>query len=406
MTVHAPNPRTPLYWARDLWDRLRGRRDRPLGRWGWYRPPRGPGPLVWVYAPDCAGARVGAELVRGIRSVRVDVRAVVTPAQSSRPKWLRGGASAPTADWGCPETLRPLLQDYPGTATAPAVIDHQRAARRAAERLGPDGLLAVHRLPPTRFLKGVAAAGVPLAAVSCEPPRFQPPGLRFDHVLPVGRAQADRWRQAGHAPEDPVDLELFLARTDVEPNFKAALAPGEGRRLLWLDSLPGDDAEGVAFLARWADEGHVPIVGGEGPGEGHGKAVIRLSEWDSDRKPVEPGTLVWMDEGRWLPAVTASAFAGGLVDPSREAVWQALASGLPLVAMGRAPAQLRDLGVDPEAATRMVGAWQEVGDHWSRWEAEAFTWRDRQAATRRAYWEARRRAEAAMEVLDHWADRW
>ena len=388
MMFHAPNPRTPVFWARDLWDRLRGRHERPLGRWGWYRPPRGPGPLVWVYAPDCSGARVGAEVVRGIRSVRVDVRAVVT------------------ADWGCTDTLRPLLQEYPGTATAPAVIDHRRAASRAAERLGPNGLLTVHSLPPPEFLKGVAAAAVPLTAVSCEPPRMELSGLRFEHILPVGHAQAARWREAGYAPEEPVDLELFLARTDVEPNFKAALAPGEGRRLVWADGLPKDDAERTAFLARWADEGHVPVIGGKGPGEGHGKPVVRLSDWDRDRRPVEAGTLVWMDEERWLPAVTASAFAGVLVDPSRQAVWQALASGLPAVTIGVGSAKLRDLGVEPETATYVAEDWEAVSEQLGRWEAEPFTWRDQQAATRRAYWQARHRAEAAMAILDHWADRW
>ena len=388
MKVPAPNPRTPLYWARDLWDRLRGRGDRPLGRWGWYRAPRGPGPLVWVYAPDCAGARVGAELVRGIRSVRVDVRAVIT------------------AGWGCGQTLRPLLQEYRGTAAAPAVLDHQRAARRAAGRLEPNGLLAVHRLPPPQFLKGVAAAGVPVTAVACEPPRLRPRGLAFAHILPWGAAQAERWRQAGHVPEAPVDLELFLARTDVEPNFKAALAPGEGRRLLWADGVPEDPQEREAFLERWVGDDHVLIIGGRGPGGDTGRPVVRLSEWDRDRRPVAPGTLVWMDEARWLPAVTASAFAGVLVAPSRTAVWQALASGLPAVATGQAPAILRDLGVDPEAATVLAEDWQAVGAQWAQWEAEAFAWRDQQARTRRAYWEVRRRAEAAMAIIDRWADAW
>ena len=388
MRVHAPNPRTPLYWGLDLWDRLRGRRERPLGRWGWYRAPGGTGPLLWVYAPDCAGARVGAELVRGIRSVRVDVRSVITAA------------------WGCVESLRPLLQEYRGTAAAPAVIDHQRAARRAAQRLRPSALLAVHRLPPMHFLRGLAAAGVPVTAVSCEPPAVRPAGLRFDHILPLGEAQAERWRQAGYAPEDAVDLELFLARTDVEPNFKAALAPGEGRRLLWADGLPADAGEREAFLARWTGEGHVLIVGGEGPGDGHGRPVVRLSEWDRDRRPVDPGSLVWMDEDRWLPAVTASAFAGVMTAPPREAVWQALASGLPTVATDGAPDRLRDLGVDPEGATALARDWQEVTAFWARWEGEAFAWRDQQARTRRAYWEARRRAEEAMAVLDRWADAW
>lgn len=388
MKVHAPNPRTPLYWGRDLWDRLRGRPERVLGRWGWYRSPGGPGPLLWVYAPDCTGARVGAEIVRGIRSVRVDVRAVITAA------------------WGCAETLRPLLQEYRGTGAAPAVIDHQRAARRSAGRLGPNALLAVHRLPPPQFLKGVASAGVPLAAVNCEPPRRRPRGLRFDHIQPVGEAQAERWRAAGYSPHAPVDLELFLARTDVEPNFKAALAPGAGRRLLWADGLPREPAERAAFLDRWAGDDHVLIVGGEGPAEGHGRPVARLSEWDAERQPVAPGTLVWMDEERWLPAVTASAFAGVLVAPTRAVVWQALASGLPAVASGSAPDTLRDLGVDPEAATALAGDWEAVSELWARWQDEAFAWRDQQARTRRAYWQVRRRAEDAMALIDAWADGW
>jgi hypothetical protein len=331
---------------------------------------------------------VGAEIVRGIRSIRVDVRAVITAAG------------------GCAESLRPLLQEYRGTAAAPAVIDHQRAARRAAARLGPNALLAVHRLPPRQFLKGLAAAAVPVAAVSCEPPRRPPRDLHFDHILPVGEAQAQRWRDAGHTPAPPVDLELFLARTDVEPNFKAALAPGEGRRLLWAEGLPRDAAERGDFLARWSVGDNVLIVGGDGPGEGHGQPVVRLSEWDRERRPVDPGTLVWMDEERWLPAVTASAFAGVLSEPSRPAVWQALASGLPTVATGEAPGRLRDLGVDPEGATALAADWAEVDGFWEQWAAEAFAWRDQQARTRRAYWEVRRRAEDAMGLIDAWADGW
>lgn len=386
--MRAPDPRTPLYWGRDLWDRLHGRRERPLARWGWFRAPRGPGPLLWVYAPDCAGARTGAEIVRGIRSVRVDVRAVVTAA------------------WGCGEVLRPLLQEYRGTAVAPAAIDHQRAARRAAGRLGPDGLLAVHRLPPARFLAGVAEAGVPVAAVSCDPPRKWPSGLRFGPILPAGAAQAGAWRERGCAPEEPADLEVFLAQTAVEPTLKAALAPGEGRRLLWTDGLPRDPDRREAFLERWSGEANLLIVGPGSPGAGHGRPVVRLSEWDRERQPVAPGTLVWMDEERWLPAVTASASAGVLGDPGRGAIWQALASGLPTVVMGSAPSRLRDLGVDPESATTVAEDWGEAEELWTEWVGQPFVWRDRQARARQAYWEARRRAEEAMAALDRWVDAW
>ncbi|MFB6261926.1 MAG: hypothetical protein ABEJ96_03965, partial [Thiohalorhabdaceae bacterium] len=101
-------------------------------------------------------------------------------------------------------------------------------------------------------------------------------------------------------------------------------------------------------------------------------------DWDRDRRPVEAGTLVWMDEERWLPAVTASAFAGVLVDPSRQTVWQALASGIPAVTIGEGSAKLRDLGVEPETATYVADDWEAVSEQWDRWEAEAFTWRDQQ----------------------------
>ncbi|KPV41598.1 hypothetical protein AN478_00450 [Thiohalorhabdus denitrificans] len=388
MRFQAPNPRTPLYWARDLRDRLRRRPEGPLGRWGWFRAPGGTGPLLWVYAPDCDGARVGAEMVRGIRSVRVDVRAVVMAAD------------------GCAETLRPLFREYPGTAAAPMVADHQRAARRAASRLQPNGLLAVRRLPPRHVLKGLASAGIPVTAVGCEPPRRLPRGLVVEHVLPVGQAQAERWRATGVEPEAPVDLEVLLARTDVEPTFRSLLVPGEGRRLLWTDALPADPGQREALLDAWGSGGRTLVVTGSGGEEVPGRAAVRLSEWDRERDPVEPGTVVWMDEDRWLPAVSASAFAGCLWQGRRTDLWQALASGLPLVVGPEAAATLRDLGVDPDAGAVVAGDWAAAERQWAHWAEEAFAWRDQQARTRRTFWEARRRAEQAMAILDGWVDRW
>ena len=50
--------------------------------------------------------------------------------------------------------------------------------------------------------------------------------------------------------------------------------------------------------------------------------------------------------------------------------------------------------------------WAEVEAQWAEWEAHSFAWRDGQARSRRAYWAARRRAEAAMATVDAWADQW
>ena len=403
MRLHAPNPRTPFIWLRDLGDRVRGRRAPVLARWGWYRAPGGPGPLLWVYAPDCAGARVGAEIVRGIRSVRKDVRAVVTASPAGCGRVGRGkGAGAE----GCGVSVRSVLAAYPGTAAAPGIADHQRAARRAVARLRPDGFLAVHGLPPGQALKGLAEEGVPVAAVDCEPPVRRPPGLRLAHVLPCGEGQAGRWRRAGEEPAEPADLEVLLARTDVEPTLRAALIPGEGRRLLWVDRLPEDPDTRALFLDRWAGGDRTLVVsGGKAPGGGEWP-VVRLSEWDRGREPVPRGTLVWMDEPRWLPAVAASAFAAVLWRPGREALWQALAAGLPTLTGGKATARLRDLNVEVEAAAPEVPDWAAAEAGLSDWEERVFEWRDQQARARQAFWEARRRAERSMAVLDQWADAW
>lgn len=382
------NPFPVRLWLQDLFDRLKGRPERILARWGRFRAPGGPGPLAWVYAPSCAQAATAAELVRGIRSVRVDVRAVVM------------------AESGCGETIRPILADYPGTAAAPAIADHPRAARNCAQRLGPSGLVAVGELPPAGILKGVATAGVPVAVVGAEPPSRLPAGLQIAHVVPVGEAQAARWSVAGITPEEPVDLEALLVRTDVEPTLRAALIPGEGRRLLWTDALPEDPEGREAFLARWCTPERTLVVASAEPPRVGDRPIVALSRWDAYRRPVEPGTVVWLDEARWLPAVAASAFAAALWRDDRHALWEALAAGVPALVGGAAGERLRDLGVAMDTGALTAPDWETVEAQWAEWEGHPFTWRDQQGRARRTFWEARQRAEQGMAVLDRWVDGW
>ena len=375
-------------WVRDLRDWLMGRSERILARWGRFRAPGGPGPLVWGYAPSCAQAATVAELVRGIRSVRVDVRAVVM------------------AESGCGETIRPILADYPGTAAAPAIAGHPRAARSCIQRLEPSGLLAVGSLPPAGILKGVANEDVPVAAVGAEPPTTTPKYLRFAHVVPVGEAQAARWSAAGVPPEEPVDLEALLVRTDVEPTMRAALIPGDDRRLLWTDGLPTAPEAREAFLSRWSTAQRTLVVATPEPPEVGGRPIVALSRWDAYRRPVEPGTVVWMDEERWLPAVAASAFAAALWRGERHALWQALAAGVPALVGDKADEQLRDLGVPMDTGALTAPDWETVEAQWGEWEGHPFAWRDQQGRARRTFWEVRQRAEQGMAVLDRWADGW
>lgn len=341
---------------------------------------------MWAATPH--DARLAAELVRGIRSVRVDVRAVLT---------------VPEAGFAA---VREVLAEYPGIGMAPLPAGRLRVFRRVATRLGASGLLAVGGVPPARALRGAVGAGAALAAVNADPPSG-PVGKTWGPLLVDRHSRARRWRQQEVEPAAVVDVGLLLVPTGVDPDFKGRVAPGPERRLYWTDQLPEGRGEREAFLADWGGEPARLVVSGavgQWLARARGVTVQRLSSWD--RGLPAPGTVLWADEPQWLPAVAASAEAAHLSEDQGTALWAALAQGVPLTLGAAARAALSDRGVDAEEAGDAADGAGQAAERWREWQAAPFAMRERQARTRKAFWQLRRTAEQALANLDEWVDAW
>jgi hypothetical protein len=320
--------------------------------------------------------------------MRVDVRSVLTVAEAGR------------------DGVREVLAEYPGIGLAPLPAPRRRVFRRAAGRLGANGLLAVGALPGRGALRGAARAGAELAAVNADPPPVRS-GLKWGPVLVDRHSRAERWRRRGVEPSAVADVELLLVPAGVDPDFKGLVAPGPERQLYWCDRLPSEPGQARAFVEAWGAEPKRLVVSGPaGPAVSRlkGVSVQRLSEWD--RGYPEPGTVLWADDQQWLPAVAASANAAFLAEDAPGHLWSALAQGVPLTLGRSAVTGLADRGVDAEAAGDAVSDAEQAAAQWVAWQETPFALRDRQARTRRAFWQARRDAEKALSALDDWVDAW
>src|SRR5690606_30736631 len=60
--------------------------------------------------------------------------------------------------------------------------------------------------------------------------------------------------------------------------------------------------------------------------------ILRMSDWQ--RVALAPGSIVLLDEQRWLPAVAAACTGAHLVTAERSVWWQALAGGSPVTISG------------------------------------------------------------------------
>lgn len=366
-------------WAANLRDRLRGAHARANARAGWLRPPPGRGRVLWVRAgAEPRHVRMAVELAGAIRHRRLDVRIALT-WEAEQP----GLAEARLAG------LRRLAWGY-GPADAPAAV------RRALRRLGPMGVVAVGGVRP-RLGRALAGRDVRLAVAGGPPAGGERPAL----VWPFDADEAEAWTAAGTAgrvlaPADPLTL-LVLAQA--EPTLRA-LAGGGERPLWWAHGLA--PAEAAAFVAAWRAS---PTGAGllwlspQEPGAAEALAAAlpdaaRVSAWE--RTPLPAGAVMVVDDPRWLGALAASAEAVHLASAGSEAAWQALAGGAAVSAAAAARAACPALA--PSAA-RALDAPEAV----LAWWAEALAapgWRRRHGdPARRAFWAARRAAEANLETL-------
>lgn len=355
----------PGLWFHDLRDRLRGNRARANARWGWLRPPQARGKVVWVAAGrERASVRLGAGLVRAIREKRLDVRLVLTFEEEY------------------PDLLAPL-RELERTGWGYGLCDRPGAVERVLERFSPLGVVFAGAAPRPNLAR--ACARVPhvltLAAEAPDAP------FECEKAYPATEAQAASWEERPQAPA--AELLTLLLEAQVDPGFKTLVNGGLERHLWWLHGNGVGHAAG--FIAAWKETfpDDVLFVSGEADA-----GALKISAWQ--RTVLPAGSVVEVDDWKWLPAIAAACTAAHFHGMEREALWQAMAGGCATSCADSAALPRNDMAqavaVCPDAAAVMRS--------WKQLRTDPLLVRSRGDEARRRFWQERRlAAEVSGELL-------
>lgn len=350
-------------FAADVRDRLGGNGARANARLGFLRRSPGRGRSVWIKcdAREVSG-RLGAEIAHAVRERRADLPIVVT-FEREHPAVLARLGNIPNLGYGY----------------GPA--DRKAAMRRVLERLRPAIVIALGDALRDRLAAGLRDGGLACCVVHGRPPPGPADCLGFPHT--ASELEAWRGRAHRHAP-----LLSLLVTAQVEPVFQG-LAGAHARALFWVADAPPAAAARIAQTWR-ASPGaarDILFLGAPAPG------ASRLSAWDKARRPLAPGSVVWVDEERFWPALAASCTAIHLTAPSEPLLWAALGGGR-VVSADRV-AGLDLAGQAPVAEVAAGG----LVPYWEGLLENPGTARRAADDLRRYFWQERRCAAQAAESL-------
>jgi len=347
----------------DVWDRLGGRVGRANARLGFIRAPEGSGRAIWIKTDGEEWAnRLAVDLAAAVRERRRDVRLVVTFEQEYSDVLTR-------------------LAQLPRTGYGFGPADRVGATNRVVGRLTPLGVIAVGRALRPTLAARLSAQHTPCVLV---------------HGVPPG-ASCQCWglantaRERGAWEEGRFDEGALLSLTavaQVEPVFQG-LAGAHARALFWVTDLSCAQARALATVWKaspWTNE--CLLFLGARP-----DAAPSLSEWDRERAPLPPGSIVWVDEERFWPALAASATATHMQRPKEALAWAAMAGGRHVTIAKREDLDLLSPPPLPEVS------WPDLLGYWERLLHQPLASRGSADALRRFFWNERRRAAAAIEAL-------
>ncbi len=346
----------------DVADRFGKNHARANGRLGLLRPRSGSGPLVWIKADGAElSGRLAAEIARAGRA-RFPDRPIVLTFEEEHPAVID------------------ILAHIAGVGYAYGPADRRAALRRALRRLAPTRVLAVGAGMGGHLAAELRDRAIPCALVH---------GLPHAGIPCIGFPQTAR-EQAAWAdyPHHAAPFLALLAASQVEPVFQG-IAGAWARALFWVADLTAPAAAdlAVAWRASPLARHDLLFIGAPCPG------AQPLSVWDRTRHPVPPGTIMWVDEERYWPALAASCTAIHLNAPAEPLLWAVLAGGRTVSAASRAILNL--IGTAPVVEV----ASDELLSYWFQVQAEPQAARAAADALRRYFWAERRRAAAATEVL-------
>lgn len=354
----------PTLLYADWWDRRRGDTARVAARWGYLRRPADRGKLIWLQCgSNDDSIELGSELAAAIRDRRQDVQLVLTAERATPVLDTRLHGLARSA-WGYAPSDRPV------------------ALARAFARLEPFALIFCGVSPRPNMAQTAAQVKHVLAVA---PPTCA--GLAaIERAYPATEMQEHACQRCPQA--ERADLQTILVEAQVDPNFVTLVNGPHSRHLWWLHSTHAQRAAEFArqFRQRFADD--VLFVSGAWP-----QTATLISRWD--RSVLAPGSIVAIDENKWLPAIAASATATHLESAASRVLWQAMAGGAAVTHDSGCALPSRELiAVLGEARDHAL-----VFDTWQRYRDDPILQRRHADAARRAFWDERRRAARVNEEL-------
>ncbi|MHB8455127.1 MAG: glycosyltransferase N-terminal domain-containing protein [Acidiferrobacterales bacterium] len=365
-------------------DRLRGEHARANARWGHLRPPEGLGRLVWVEAGGEEGSvQLALGALRALRESRLDIRLVLT------------------FEHEYPQILERGLAGLASTGFGYGPCDAPRAVRRTLRSFEPLGVIMARRAPAPNLCAALASAGTHCIALHTPAPACG----RFEAAYPADAAQQSGWQQSGLADyiAPQADLATLLIEAQVDPNFRQVLCGSSAQVIWWI--LGADTNEVRALDAWWTASGlkarGILLVSPAGPETISPRTWLPISSWQ--RAPLASGSVMFVDESRWLPAIAATSDAAHAFDCSAWPFWQALAGGCPLSIADRAlaPGRIGALtGAQAEKLFAQPHGFAGLEEFWQAMLADPIAARSRGDALRRVFWNERRRAgEVNQELL-------
>ncbi len=362
-------------WTAAWRDRVAGNPARANARMGYLRAPQGDGKVLWIKAGGSRDSvRLGAELLGAIRRKRLDVRIALTferdYADILEPR-VRG--------------LRKIGLGY-GPSDLPSV------ARRTLRRLAPLGLVLADTRPSPNLQAAATEAGVHVVAFNTDPA-----STPIEAAYPCDARQVEQWRTSGlatHLAQAADPLSLFV-EAQADTTLRTLVTGGRELELWWFLGA-GDELAG--FIDAWRRS---PLAGSgilfvsdlesQAAGTDLSSAGVRISAWA--REGLAPGTVVWVDDQRWCPAVGTSVLAAHCAVLDRPHLWSVLAGGPALTASQSVRDEYRNL--DP--CIIATGGTEQTLAGWAQLRDEPIRARQSGDRCRRLVWEERRRVEAVLQ---------
>lgn len=294
---------TPALLAADWYDRQSGQLARKAARWGYLKPPPGTGKVVWVICGNSADSvTLGVELTRAIREKRLDIRLVLTferefPAQLD------------------------FLQGLPETGYGYAPADHRCAIQQAFKRFDPFAVIfcGTHPRQNLSSALGRVAHCVAVATAAAAQPAV------VEYVYPASEQQARSWQSQASAPI--ADFTSLLVEAQIDPNFRTLINGSKQRHLWWLHSDDVAAAGDLAARFRTVFRDDVLFISGIDQPQtfDSGDNTLTISTWN--RGVLAAGTIMLVNDNKWLPAIAAAVTATHLETLSPRVLWQAMAGG-------------------------------------------------------------------------------